>query len=113
LRKVFFNLDFHGAKFHVPKLSIFYLFEHHRGLFDATSYEFQSAVRVGIFQVLARSVEAGTKVAVPKENAGALSLLAKEFWLEDLLSDCSALQIASVPELRKPESISGACHLMN
>jgi hypothetical protein len=46
-------------------------------------------------------------------NAGALSLLAKEFLLEDLLSDCSALQKASVPELRKPELISGASHLMN
>jgi hypothetical protein len=46
-------------------------------------------------------------------NAGALSLLVKQFWLEDLLSDCSVLQIASISELRKPESISGASHLMN
>jgi hypothetical protein len=70
-------------------------------------------VPLGIFDVFARSVETGTKVAVPKENAGALSLLAKEFWLADLLSDCSALQQASVPEPRKPEAICGASHLMS
>jgi hypothetical protein len=70
-------------------------------------------VPLGIFQVFARPGETGTKVAVTKENAGALSLLAREFWLEDLLSDCSVLHKASVPELRKLESISGASQLMN
>jgi hypothetical protein len=98
LTKVF-NLDFHGTTFTVPKLSLFNLFEHQRDLFDAASYEVQSSVPLGIFEVFARSPETGTKVAVTKENAGAILLLAKEFWLEDLLSECSALQIASVPEL--------------
>jgi hypothetical protein len=42
---------------------------------------------------------AGTKIAVAKENAGAISLLAHEFGLEELLSDCSAFQRASAPEL--------------
>jgi uncharacterized coiled-coil protein SlyX len=46
-----------------------------------------------------KALETGTKVAVTKENAGEISLLAREFWLDDLLSECSALQIASVPEL--------------
>jgi hypothetical protein len=56
-------------------------------------------VPLEIFRVFARSLETGTKASVTKENAGAISLLAKKFWLEDLLSECSALQIASSPEL--------------
>jgi hypothetical protein len=75
------------------------LFEHQRDLFDATSYEVQSPVPLGIFKVFVEALETGTKIAVTKENAGAISLLAREFLLEDLLSDCSALQIASTPEL--------------
>jgi hypothetical protein len=109
----FFNLDLHGGSFTGPQPSIFYLSEHQRGLFDTTRYYVHSSLPLGVFEVFARSVETETTVAVTKENAGALSLFAKEFWLEDLLSDCSALQIASVPEIRKPESISGASHLMN
>jgi uncharacterized coiled-coil protein SlyX len=93
-----FNLDFHGTTFPVPKPRLFTLFEHQRGLFDATSYEVQSSVPLGIFELFVDSLKTGTKIAVTKENAGAISLLAKEFWLGDLLSECSALQIASVPE---------------
>jgi uncharacterized coiled-coil protein SlyX len=93
-----FNLDFHGTRFTVPKPSLFYLFEHQRDLFDATSYEVQSLVPVGVFEVFVESLKTGTKVSVTKENARALSLLAKEFWLGDLVSECSALKIASVPE---------------
>jgi hypothetical protein len=94
-----FNLDFRGTSFTVPKLSLFNLFEHHRDLFDATSYEVQSSVPVGVFEIFVAALETGTKVVVTKENAGAISLLATEFWLADLLSECSALQAASNPEL--------------
>jgi hypothetical protein len=95
----FFNLDFHGTRFTVPKSSLFYLFEHQRDLFNAKSYEVQSTVPLEILEVFVETLMTGTKVAVTKDNAGAISLLAKEFWLEDLLSECSALQIASTPEL--------------
>jgi hypothetical protein len=95
----FFNLDFHGTTFAVPKPSLFNLFEHQLDLFDATSYEVQSSVPVGIFELFVDSLETGAKVAITKENADAISVLAKEFWLGDLLSECSALQIASVPEV--------------
>jgi uncharacterized coiled-coil protein SlyX len=94
-----FNLDFHGTRFTVPKPSLFNLFEHQRSLFDATSYEVQSSVPLGIFELFVDSLKTGTKVVITMENAGAISLLAKEFWLSDLLSECSALQTASVPEL--------------
>jgi uncharacterized coiled-coil protein SlyX len=83
----------------VPKPSLYNLFDHQRGLFDATSYEVQSSVPLGIFEVFVDSLKTGTKVSVTKENAGAISVLAKEFWLEDLLSECSALQMASLPEI--------------
>jgi hypothetical protein len=95
----FVNLDFHGTRFTVPKLTLINLFEHQRDLFDATSYEVQSSVPLKTFEIFVDALETGTKVAVTKENVGAISLLAKEFWLEDLLSECSALQAPSIPEL--------------
>jgi hypothetical protein len=95
----FFNLDFHGTRFAVPKGNLLDLFEHHTELVAKASYGVQSSVPLDIFEVFARSLETGTKVAVTKENAGAISVLVKEFWLSDLLSQCSALQLASVPEL--------------
>jgi uncharacterized coiled-coil protein SlyX len=91
-------LDFHGTRFTVPKSSLFNLFEHQRNLFDATTYEVQSSVPLGIFELFVKALETCTKVPLTKENAGAISLLAKEFWLGDLLSECSALEIASTPE---------------
>jgi hypothetical protein len=94
-----FNLDFHGATFTVPKLSLFNLFEHQRDLLDATSSKVQSSVPVEIFELFVKALEKGTKVRVAKENAGSISVLAKEFWLEDLLSECSVLQVSSTPEL--------------
>jgi hypothetical protein len=51
-----------------------------------------------IIQVFAKALEAGAKVLVTNENAGAISLLANEFWMVDLLSECSALQAVSIPE---------------
>jgi hypothetical protein len=46
---------------------------------------------------LACSMIAQTKIS--RGIAGAISLLANEFWLEGLLSESSAFQIASTPEL--------------
>jgi hypothetical protein len=94
-----FNLDFHEERFTVPKLSLFNLFEHQRDLFDATSYNVQSSVSVEIFKVFVNALKTGTNVPVTKENSGPISLLAKEFWLEDLLAECSALQVDSAVEL--------------
>jgi hypothetical protein len=52
-----------------------------------------------MFDLFVKALETGTKVPVTKDNAGAISLLAKGSWLEDLLSESSALQVASNPEL--------------
>jgi hypothetical protein len=95
----FFNLDFHGTKFAVPKGNLLDLFEHHTELVAKASYEVQSSVPLEVFELFLKALESGGKVTVTKENADAISHLAKEFWLEDLLSECSALQIASTPEL--------------
>jgi hypothetical protein len=72
---IIFNLDFHGTRFTVPKPSLFYLFEHQRDLFNATSYEVKSSVPLEIFEVFVEALKTGTKVAVTKENASAISLL--------------------------------------
>jgi hypothetical protein len=94
-----FNLDFHGTTFPVPKVRLINLFEHQRGLFDATAYDVQSSVPLEIFELFVKALQTGGKVPVSKENSSAISLLAKEFWLEELLSECSALQASSAPEL--------------
>jgi hypothetical protein len=75
------------------------LFEHQPGLFDTTGYEVESSVSLEIFELFVKSLRTKAKFRVTKENAGAISLLAKEFWLENLLSECSALQMPSVLEL--------------
>jgi hypothetical protein len=46
-----------------------------------------------------KALETDGKVEVTKENAGSISVLMKEFWLEDLLAECFALQMALTPEL--------------
>jgi hypothetical protein len=57
-------------------------------------------VPLEILQIFVKSLETNTKVPVTKENAGSVSLLAKEFWIEELLSECSAVQACvSVPEI--------------
>jgi hypothetical protein len=94
-----FNLDFHGTKFTVPKLSIFALFEHHPEFITATSYKVQSSVPLEVFRVFVKALATGAKVSITNDNSGAISILAKEFWLEDLLSECVAFQIASAPEV--------------
>jgi hypothetical protein len=94
-----FNLDFHGERFTVPKLSLCHLFERQRGPFDATSYNVQSSVSVEIFKVFVNALKTGTNVPVPRENSGHISLLATEFWLEDLAAECSALQLDSASQL--------------
>jgi hypothetical protein len=75
------------------------LFEHHTELVAKASYEVQSSVPVKVFELFVKALVTGGKVPVTKENAGSISLLAKEFWLEDLLSQSSALQMDSTPEL--------------
>jgi hypothetical protein len=86
----YFDLGFHATKFAVPKANLLDLFEHHTGLVAKASYEVQSSFPLGIFEVFVEALKRGTKVAVTKENAGAISILAKEFWLEDLVLECSA-----------------------
>jgi hypothetical protein len=75
------------------------LFEHQPNLITLTRYEVQSSVPVEIFELFVKALESGAKVPITNENAGSISFLAKEFCLEDLLSECSALQISSTAAL--------------
>jgi hypothetical protein len=90
--------DFQGRKFTVPKCNLLDLFEHRPKFVTSTSYEVHSSVPVEIFEVFVKALETGGKVPITKENSGSISVLAKEFYLEDLLSDCSALQLGLAPE---------------
>jgi hypothetical protein len=52
-----------------------------------------------VFEFFITALQTGTNVPVTKENVIAISLLANEFWLEELFSDSSALMASSAPEL--------------
>jgi hypothetical protein len=41
---------------------------------------------LALFDVFVQALGTGGKVAVTKENPGEISVLARKFWLEDLLS---------------------------
>jgi hypothetical protein len=105
-------LDFQGTKFTVPKCNLLDLFEHRPKLITSTSCEVQRSVPVEIFGVIAKTLETGGKVPVTKENAGTISVPVNVLCLEDLLSDCSALQLGLAPEFiaALPERISKLEH---
>jgi hypothetical protein len=98
LEMAIFDLSLHGTKFSVRKRSLINFFLRHPELFVATTYEVQSRVPLNIFQSFVKALETGTKISVIKENASAVSLLAKEFWLVDLVSESPGLQAVPNPE---------------
>jgi hypothetical protein len=86
------NLDlvFDGKAYGVPKKRLFELVTHHLDLIDAKSYEVQSSVPVSVFGQFVSSLASEKKPAVTQDNAASLLLLAKEFFLSDLASECAA-----------------------
>jgi hypothetical protein len=99
-----FDLDFHQAKFTVANGNLIDLFGHQQRLLDAASYEVQGSVPVDFLELFVQGLETGGKFPLTKENSGSISLLVKELWLEDLLSDCSTLDIDSTPVLTKVQT---------
>jgi hypothetical protein len=95
-----FHLLFHETKFTVPKENLSSFFNHHPDLIATTSYEVKSRVPPDIFQIFVKGLELkGSKISVAKENAESISHLATEFWLGELLLECSDLLSSSSPEL--------------
>jgi hypothetical protein len=82
------KLRFHGKAYAVPKLIVVDFLDQ-RNLFAATSYAVESSAPVEIFEAFVASLQTQRKVCVTKENAASLSFLAKEFFLSELLSECS------------------------
>jgi hypothetical protein len=85
-----FELSFSGTKFLVPKRSLFDFFEYYPHLIKTTSYEVRSRVPLEVFQVFVKSLETNTKVPITNDNVASISLLAREFCCEELLSECSS-----------------------
>jgi hypothetical protein len=101
-----FELSHQGADFKIPRPNLLSFFDHHPELIPKTSYVVKSRVSPEVFQIFANALATGTKVPITKENIPSISLLAREFSLEDLLSDASILsdrvstlesQLASLP----------------
>jgi hypothetical protein len=110
-----FDLSFHGTRFTVPKELLFPFFNHHPDLNTATSYDVKSNVQPEIFEVFVTALATGAKVSVTNENMASISLLAKEFWFEELVSEYSDREPVSVPEVVKAlsERISKLEHDMS
>jgi hypothetical protein len=53
-----------------------------------------------------KGLESGTNISVTNENANQISLLAKEFCLDELLSECVTIQAASDAEITRTPSES-------
>jgi chromosome segregation ATPase len=100
-----FDLDFQGTKFTVPKVSLFNFFQHRPELFTATSYKLESAIPLPVFEAFVKTLEENTKFCVTKENVLSISVLAKEFCLEELSTECSTL-LSTLDPLGTLESIS-------
>jgi hypothetical protein len=88
-----FSLFFDGKSFAVPKKSLFELFEQRRDLFETTSYAAQSSVPLGIFETFVESLSAQRKISATKENAVSLLLLAREFFLPELATECATFSV--------------------
>jgi hypothetical protein len=93
-----FELRFHGKQFAIPKVHLFNFFDHHPDLMGSTSYAVQSSVPLDVFQAFVTAVTTGAKIPLTRANADSLSLLAREFSLEHLLSEGRAFQPLGTPE---------------
>jgi hypothetical protein len=91
MSKLDLGLLFQGKTYPVPRKCVFELLDHRRDLMDAKSYKIRSSVPVSVFETFVDSLRSQTKPTATRENAASLSLLAKEFFLEELVSDCAAL----------------------
>jgi hypothetical protein len=88
------DLVFDGKSFPVPKKLVFELFEHHRELFEATSYAVRSSVSLPVFEAFVDSLKTQTKPSVRQRNAASLSLLANEFFLSELAAECAPFSVS-------------------
>jgi hypothetical protein len=84
------QLSLDGTSFPVPQRAVLDLIDHHRELLDAPSYEVQSAVPADLFQQFVKFLTTDQKITLNSDNFQHFSLLAEEFFLEDLADECRA-----------------------
>jgi hypothetical protein len=94
------DLVFDGKAYPVAKKSVFELLEHLQ-LFQATSYAVQSSVPPDVFQSFVDFLTSQKNPVVTRDNALPLSLLAKEFFLPELASECSAFLYVSADQFSR------------
>jgi hypothetical protein len=88
------DLVFDAKSYPVPKDSISNLLHHHQSLLDAPNYAVRCCVPLDIFESFIESLKTESKISATDENAAPLSLLAKEFLLPDLESECAAFPVS-------------------
>jgi hypothetical protein len=89
------DLVFDGKAYAVPKKSVFELLNHHRALLDAKSYSVRCSVPSEVFESFVYSLKNQRHPAVTKENAVSLLLLADEFYLPELASECATCPVSA------------------
>jgi hypothetical protein len=82
-----------GKCYPVPKKLVSELLNHDQTLIDAKTYPVQSSVSTDVFESFVNSLKSETKITVTRENAVSLWLLATEFFLPDLATECSAFSV--------------------
>jgi phosphatidate phosphatase PAH1 len=88
------DLLFDGKFYTVPKKHVFELFDRHQAMLEAKSYVVRSSAPVHVFEAFVDSLKRQTKISVTNENAVALSLLAKEFFLPELETECGTFSVS-------------------
>jgi hypothetical protein len=100
-----FNLIFSDRPYSVPKASIRDFFEHH-----VKNYEVRSSVPISHFERFVASLNTQTTISLTTDNVVSVSLLAREFALSGLLSECTAFSrsrdVESQLEIQKREFAS-------
>jgi hypothetical protein len=103
-----FTLLFEEKPFPVPKTSLAQFIETNPNLADATSYTVQSAGEGEVFELFANSLKNQTKLEVTEANAAFFLLLAKEFGLAELRTECEAIvppEAGEAGEAAPPEDV--------
>jgi hypothetical protein len=88
-----FELVFNRKVYPVPTESVSKLLNHRRALMGAKRYPVRSSVPADTFEAFIDSLKTQTKVTVTRENAASVWLLANEFFLPEVASECSTFSV--------------------
>jgi hypothetical protein len=90
---------FQGSEFLVPKQRLSKFYDHHPEEFSKTHYRVHSCVPLVHVREFVNSLKTGSKIQITTQNALSIAFLAKEFWLDTLLDECSVILTGTDPQV--------------